>query len=124
MRMAATAVAEDTVELLHRFTEERGRGALAVDGARDTIAALGRRQLEVLLVHDDPEDDRTAWYGPERTQLSVDESDLIMRGVEQPCRGRLIDAALRAAIASGTAVRVIPRHGPVAEGIGGLLRWH
>jgi hypothetical protein len=42
---------------------------------------------------------------------------------DEPHDGRLVDVAIRAALGTGAGVRVIPKHGPVNEGIGGLLRW-
>jgi peptide subunit release factor 1 (eRF1) len=123
MRMAATAVAEDTVALLKKFREEHGQGDLAVDGAQATVDALAKAQVEVLLVHDDRDDKRRAWFGPQRAHIASDPDDLRALGFDEPHDGRLVDVAIRAALGTGAGVRVIPKHGPVNEGIGGLLRW-
>jgi peptide subunit release factor 1 (eRF1) len=123
MRMAATAVAEDTVALLQKFEEERGQGDLAVEGPQTTLDALAKAQVEVLLVHDDPDDERIAWFGPDRVHVAHNLENLRTLGVETPQEGRLVDVALRAALITGAGVRIIPKHGPVAGAIGGLLRW-
>jgi peptide subunit release factor 1 (eRF1) len=123
MRMAATAVAEDTVALLKKFREEHGQGDLAVDGAQATVDALAKAQVEVLLVHDDRDDKRRAWFGPQRAHIASEPDDLRALGLDEPHDGRLVDVAIRAALGTGAGVRVIPKHGPVNEGIGGLLRW-
>jgi peptide subunit release factor 1 (eRF1) len=123
MRMAATAVAGGTVVLLEKFQEERGQGDLAVDGAQATVDALAKAQVEVLLVHDDRDDTRTACFGPEPVHVASQPDDLRALGVDEPREGRLVDVAIRAATGTGAGVRLIPEHGPVSEGIGALLRW-
>jgi len=123
MRMAATAVAEDTVALLEKFQEERGQGDLAVDGVRATVQALAKAQVEVLFVHDGRDDARSAWFGPERVHVASAPDDLRELGVDEPREGRLVDVAIRAALGTGAGIRVIPKHGPMTEAIGGLLRW-
>ena len=123
MRMAATAVAEDTVALLQKFEEERGQGDLAVEGAGATLDALAKAQVEVLLLYDDPDDERSAWFVPERVHVANNADDLRALGVEAPREGRLVDVALRAELGTGAGVRIVPQHGPIADGIGGLLRW-
>ncbi|MBV9411271.1 MAG: hypothetical protein JO148_06730, partial [Acidimicrobiia bacterium] len=46
-----------------KFREERGQGDRAADGPAATLEAMSRSQVEVLLVHADPDDTRTAWFG-------------------------------------------------------------
>ncbi len=54
--------------------------------------------------------------------MSVAAEDLRALG-EEPLEGRLVDVAVRAALGTGAAVRVVPRSGNAHEGIGGVLRW-
>ena len=78
----------------------------AVDGTADTIAALRARAADVLLIHDDPDDQRRVWIGTEPHQLSLESRT----GYDQ--HARLVDAAIRAAITTGAKVHIIPTTGP------------
>jgi release factor family 2 len=123
-RMVATAAARQTVEVLRRFSEERGRQDLASDGAAATVEALREARVDVLLVEDRPDDDRTAWFGSAPTTIALTEADARAAGATDVRRGPLIDAAVRAAFGTGAAVRVTPSgaRGP-HDGLGAILRW-
>jgi peptide subunit release factor 1 (eRF1) len=123
VKLAATVVAEDTVEFLRQFKEERGQRDLAVEGAQATIEALAAARVDTLLIHDDPDDDRTAWFGPEPGMVAQSEKTLSDMGVDQPRRARLVDVAIRAAFSTGAAVRIVPSVGSVDQGIGAILRF-
>jgi Bacterial archaeo-eukaryotic release factor family 2 len=113
----------DTARLVERWREEMGQHDLATDGPGATLLALASAQVDTLLVAEDPDDERTAWFGPGPTQVAARRDDLLAMGVDRPAEGRLVDAAVRAALGSGAGVRVIdPEAGP-AEGVGALLRW-
>jgi peptide subunit release factor 1 (eRF1) len=88
-RLVATQAARETVALLERFKEERGQRDLAVDGAKPTMAAIERGQVEVLLVSE----------------------------------GHASNELVRDALRTGATIRVVPESGPIADGVGGLLRW-
>ncbi|MCU1460960.1 MAG: hypothetical protein JWO37_1035 [Acidimicrobiales bacterium] len=123
VRVVATAVAEDTVRVLEKFREERGQHDRAADGAEPTLAALAAAQVDLLLVHDDPADQRTAWFGPEPNMVGIDAETVQAMGVEEPTEGRLIDVAVRAAFGTGAATWIVPDHGGPAERIGAILRF-
>ena len=120
---AAAAAARVTREALAKFKEEKGQGERAADGASATIEALARSQVAVLLLHDDPEDTRMAWFGPEPGHIATSRDDLEGMGVREPKQGRLADVAIRAALGTGADVRVVPAHGGPSDGVGALLRW-
>jgi hypothetical protein len=122
-RLVATTVAEDTVTILEQFREERGQHDRAAEGAAATIAALNAAQVETLLVHDDWDDPRTAWFGEAPVPVALDGGVLDDLGVDDPRCGRLPDVLVRAAFGTGAGVRMIPGRGPVGEGIGALLRF-
>jgi hypothetical protein len=122
-RLLATVAAEQTVALLRKFEEEVGQADRAANGPVDTIAALARAQVDVLLVHDDPDDDRVAWCGPKPLDVATSLDDLRALGVDGVHEGRLVDVALRAAFGSGAGIRIVPHAGALAGGIGALLRW-
>ena len=123
VKLAATVVAEDSVELLRQFKQERGQGDLAVEGAKNTIEALAAARVDTLLIHDDPDDDRTAWFGPEPGMVAQTKKALTELGVPKPVKGRLVDVAIRAAFTTGAAVRIVPSVGSVKQGIGAILRF-
>jgi peptide subunit release factor 1 (eRF1) len=122
-RWEKTAAARTTAALLERFREERGQEDRAVDGTDATFSALRRGQVQVLLAHDDWNDDRRAWYGADPEMVATSEPELRDLGVADPRSGRLVDVALRAALGTGAGVWIVPSAGGPRDGIGAVLRW-
>jgi hypothetical protein len=123
IRLVATSVAADTTALLAKFREENGQADRAADGPEATLDALTRAQVEVLLVHADPDDGREVWFGPEAVPVADRPDTLEDLGVAEPMRGPLVDVALRAALGTGAGVRMIPGAGGPEGGLGAILRW-
>jgi hypothetical protein len=123
VRALDTVVARDTVDLLRKFREERGQHDRMTDGVDDTVVALTRSQVEVLLVHDDPADEREAWFGSEPYQVALSLEGVRALGSEQSTRARLADVLVRAALGTGASVRVVPGAGGPRDGVGAILRW-
>ena len=123
VRAASAAAARVTRDVMAKFKEQRGQHDRAVEGAAATLAALARSQAALLLLHDDPADGRTAWFGPDPGQVGASREDLEAMGVGDARQGRLADVLIRAALGTGADVRVVPGHGGPAEGAGALLRW-
>ena len=117
------AVDQDTDRLLEKFREELGQQDRAVEGAEATLAALAKAQVEVLLVSDDPDDERIAWFGPDPTAVALRHEDLKGLGVDSPVEARLVDVAVRAALGTGAGLWIVPPEKVPADGMGGLLRW-
>ena len=69
-RLVRTVRAEDEVAVLQRFREENGRHDRAADGPARVIESL-QADGDTLLVHDDEDDDRSAWFGPEPNHLGL-----------------------------------------------------
>jgi hypothetical protein len=122
-RLVATAVAADTKDLLAKFREERGQADRAADGPADTLASLSKSQVEVLLVHADPDDSRTAWFGRDAIPVAERATDLTDLGIPDAQDGPLVDIAVRAALGTGAGIRMIPGAGGPTGGIGAILRW-
>jgi hypothetical protein len=122
-RAVATEDAKRTVALLQKLDEELGQVDRAVNGPVDTLSALARAQVDVLLVHDDPDDGRIAFYGSGPLEVAAAAEDLRELGVDDVREGRLADVAVRAAFGGGAGVRVVPHTPNLASGIGALLRW-
>lgn len=133
-RLVADASARETVAALEAWRAGLGRplrgpdgtpagGVRAVDGPADTLAALRGAQVATLLVHDDPGDNRRAWWGPEPSHAALTAAELAGLGVSRPVQARLVDVAVRAALLSGAGVRVVPSAGGPGGGLGAVLRW-
>lgn len=122
-RWVATAAARSTVELLEKFREEIGQADRAVEGVEPTLHALNEGRVEVLLFNDDPAHTDRALFGSEPTPVTTDAAILDALGVTERRDGRVVDAAIRAALHTGAGVWVVPRAGGPAGGLGGILRW-
>ena len=115
-----------TERALGKFLEERGQSDLACDGLADTISALRMAQVDTLFVAPDgPSED--VWFSlSEQTQAAVDRSALTEIGLDDVHQGPAVDVLVRQAIATGAAIRVIPKlgeeHGP-RDGVGATLRY-
>ena len=118
----ADLIARQTTEHLERFGSARANDG-AVDGVADTLRAVFEGRVELLLVHADPDDERTAWFGPEPGQVSADQATLEALGLEAE-EGPLLEVALRGAHGTGSQTWFVPAHGTSApaEGIGAVLR--
>ncbi len=118
------AVNADTDDLMEKFREERGQGDRAAEGTRAALSALAMGAVDVLLLApDDPADARTAWFGPDATQVATTAADLRGLGVDEPVEGRLVDVAVRAALGTGAGIRVVEAGAGLEGGIGAILRW-
>ena len=116
----------DADDLMARFAQERGRGpgGLAAEGAEAILAALAKSQVEVLLVADDPDDERRAWFGAAPQQLALDRETVEAMGESMPVEGRLADVAVRAALGTSAGVHVLDPDGAgLRDGFGALLRF-
>jgi hypothetical protein len=112
----------ETDALLEKFREELAQQDRAVEGPAATVAALSRAAVDVLLVPaDEPDDSRTAWFGPDPTQVALTADDVRALGVDAPVEGRLVDVAVRAALGTGAGIRVVGAG--AVDGIGAILRW-
>jgi Bacterial archaeo-eukaryotic release factor family 2 len=117
----------DADALWGRFAQEQGRGpgGLAAEGAAATLGALARSQVEVLLIVDDPDDERSAWFGAAPQQVATERDAVEAMGESMPVQGRLVDVAVRAALGTSADVHVVdPASGTgLREGLGALLRF-
>ena len=119
----AGVVAGETGILLEKLSEEQGQSDRAAVGIAPTVRALARAQVEVLLIHDDPDVDETAWFGPEAVHVATEAADLEAMGVDGPQSARLADVLIRAALGTGAGVRVLPHAEGLRGGVGAILRW-
>jgi hypothetical protein len=111
--------------VLDEFQEERGQGDRATDGVAATVEAVRKAQVATLLLHDDPDDTRTLWFGDDPTLVALRRDELTGLGVDAPEEGRLADVLVRAAVGTGADVVVVPEGGTAIpnEGVGAILRY-
>jgi hypothetical protein len=123
-RAVATAVAEDTVQLIERFVELRDAARGAVEGAELTFELLREAMVATLLVHDDVDDERQAWLDPAAPTLVAVEAGTLEALGAHPQQARLFDVAVWSALGTGADVRIVPGSGPrtPAEGVGAIIR--
>jgi hypothetical protein len=121
--LVAEVVRRDTDEALAKFDEELGQGDLAVEGPRSVVEALEKAQVELLLIRDDAEDERTLWTGPEPVHIGMAREQVEAMGVDDPHEVRIRDATVRAAIGTAARIRLLPEGRGPREGIGAILRW-
>ncbi|MFL5797338.1 MAG: Vms1/Ankzf1 family peptidyl-tRNA hydrolase [Actinomycetota bacterium] len=122
---ASEVPAEETAALIEHFHMERGQEDRAADGPEAVLEALRRAQVEVLLVADDPDDDRTAWFGPAPTHVGARRGDLeaLGPGAGDIQEARLVDVLVRGTLGTGGGVRVVPRDAGPKDDVGAILRW-
>lgn len=119
VRLVSDAAARTTVGLLREL--RNAPDGRAVDGTSDTIDALRRGTVDVLVIHDDPNDQRRVWIGDDPRDLFLD-----VPSRSHGRHARLVDAAIRSAILQGARVHIIPstgRTGP-ADDTAALTRNH
>jgi len=104
VRQVSDTAARQTVGFLRELRFMATHGG-AVDGVADTFEALRRRNTEVLLIHNDIKDERRAWIGGRAEDLALE------AGPACTTSARLVDAAIRTAILTGTRVHIIPSTG-------------
>jgi hypothetical protein len=119
----AAISAHDTAVLLEKLSEEKGQGDRGVEGAKATAGALAMAQVQVLLVHDEPDDSRVAWFGADPTSVALSAEELHDLGVDESHSGRLVDVFLRSAVGTGAGVRIVPEPDRILEDVAALLRW-
>jgi hypothetical protein len=122
-RLTEVAADRETATLLEHLAQERGQRDRASEGIAATLGALSAAQVDTLLVVDEIDDGRTAWFGPEPVPVAAMPGDLETLGVEDPQEGRLIDVLVRAALGTAAGVRIVPAEAGLADGVAAILRW-
>jgi len=104
VRYVSDTVARTTVNYLseQQFLSEHDA---AVDGTNATVKAVGEGSAEVLLIHDNPTDQRRLWLGELPYDLSLEERP----GYKH--QARIIDALIASAVLQDINIRIIPSTG-------------
>jgi hypothetical protein len=122
-RLVAGASAAESAEALRVFHEDLARDDRAVAGADAVLGALSEARVDTLLATGDPAERPTAWFGPDPVPVARTAGQLGALGIDDVREGPLVDVAMRAALGTGAAVRVVPAAPALDDGVGALLRW-
>jgi hypothetical protein len=90
-------------------------------GSLDDLAALGAARAAVLFVTLGADDPRRGSIAADRRQVALTPDGLPDAGGAQAAP--LVDAAVAAALAINTDVRILPDEAAPPGGVGALLRW-
>ena len=117
--------AQETLDLLAEFAQERGQVKRACDGVEDVVAALRKAQVQTLLLTTDVDQDARLFYGPEPAVLGTTRDEVTALGAESLQEGPLVDVLVRAAIGTGADVHLVPHEPKQAPngGVGAILRY-
>jgi hypothetical protein len=117
--------AAESLSLLADYAQERGQAKRACDGLRDVVEALRKAQVQTLILTTDADKHSTLWYGEEPSQLGTSRADVEALGATSPQEGPLITVLLRAALATGADVQLVPHQSEQSpqSGLGALLRY-
>lgn len=121
--LVAQESAQRTAELLDRLREELGQGDLGREGTAPVAEALQAAQVELVFLAPGPENDVSAWFGPEPNEVALGREPLEDLGVRDPQEGPFVDVVARAALGTSAGIRIVPPNSFPREGVGALLRW-
>jgi hypothetical protein len=125
----ALHVAHETLDLLGRFAQERGQTRRACDGLEDVVHALRKAQVESLLVTTEltgaSEQPPTAWFSGEPSVIGLTREEVTGLGADDAQEGPAVDVLIRAAVATGAEVHLVPHEPATAPngGVGAVLRY-
>jgi peptide subunit release factor 1 (eRF1) len=122
-RLVASVVAADSAEALRLLDEDLSRRDRAVAGAEAVLAALSEARVDTLLVTGDPAEQPTACFGPDPVPVALSADRLRELGLTELRQAPVVDVAVRAALGTDAAVRVVPAAPALEGGLGALLRW-
>lgn len=121
-----------TVEAIAEVADAHTRVALDRYGMQENVGAglgpvvdaLQRRQVDTMLICDDPSSTQQLWIGPQPSEVATGPEALVALSVPEPVPVRA-DAALIRALVGGDAgiVLVGPDEAPEPDGVGAVLRY-
>ncbi len=124
VRAVADHGARQTVDLLRWWRFHRSHGATE-EGVDDSLRALASGRARLVLLHDDPEDRRLAWFGEDGTRLAPDLEHAAPIAPDEGLRqARLPDVVIRGALISGCGIHLVPNVDVLPDGIGVVLDDH
>ncbi len=123
VRAVADVTARRTVDMLRLWRFQHAGGA-AVHGVVPTTEALAEGTARVLMLHDDVDDRRQAWFGRDFQRVAIDlDAASPMGSSEELQAGRFPDVLIRAALGRELPVVILPAlpDDRFEDGVGVLL---
>lgn len=116
--------AQETLDLLAEFAQERGQTKRACDGLADVVAALRKAQVQTLLLTTDLDQGATLFFGSEPAVLGTRREDVTALG-QSAQEAPAVDVLVRAAVGTGADVHLVPHEPKQAPdgGVGAILRY-
>jgi hypothetical protein len=117
--------AAQSLQLMADYAQERGQAKRACDGLPDVVEALRKAQVQTLVLTTDADQHSTLWFGEDPSQLGTRRADVEALGATSPQEGPLLTVLLRAALATGADVQLVPHQSEQSpqSGLGALLRY-
>jgi hypothetical protein len=117
--------ATETLDLLAEYAQERGQHKRACDGVLAVVDALRKAQVQTLLVTTGADQSAQLWFGEDPSQIGMTSADVTGLGATSPQQGPLVSVLLRAALATGADVQLVPHQSEQAPdgGVGAILRY-
>jgi hypothetical protein len=117
--------AAESLQLMADYAQERGQAKRACDGLVDVVEALRKAQVQTLILTTDADQHSTLWFGEDPSQLGTSRADVEALGATSPQEGPLLTVLLRAALATGADVQLVPHQSEQSpqSGLGALLRY-
>lgn len=121
----ALHTASATLGLLADYAQERGQDRRACDGVPAVVQALRKAQVQTLLITTQAPPDSTLFFGADPSQLGLSRVEVESLGATTVEEGPLVSVLLRAALATGADVQLVPHQSEQApeQGVGALLRY-
>jgi hypothetical protein len=121
----ALHAATGTLDLLADYAQERGQSKRACDGVAAVVEALRKAQVQTLLVTTEADSSAQLWFGEDPSHLGLTQEEVTGLGAQSAQQGPLVSVLLRAALATGADVQLVPHQSEQAPegGVGAILRY-
>jgi hypothetical protein len=118
-------VAAQSLDLMAEYAQERGQDQRACDGLADVVEALRKAQVQTLVLTTDADTHSTLWFGEDPSQLGTSRAEVEALGATTATEGPLLSVLLRAALATGADVQLVPHQSEQSphSGLGAILRY-
>jgi hypothetical protein len=121
----ALHTATETLDLLAEYAQERGQHKRACDGVPAVVEALRKAQVQTLLVTTGADQRAQLWFGEDPSLIGLTRDEVTGLGATTAQQGPLVSVLLRAALATGADVQLVPHQSEQAPdgGVGAILRY-
>jgi Bacterial archaeo-eukaryotic release factor family 2 len=119
VQAVAEVAAEHTSSALDRYGMQEHVGG----GLEATVEALRRRQVDAMLIADDPSSTAHLWIGPDPTEIATSPGALTAAAVTEPVPVRADAALVRAVVGNDAGLVLVGPDEAPPDGVGAVLRY-